>query len=163
MKLHFRIFSFVTVLFLCFATNASASPHPADNNEVLERLHDTFDDAFGYCKIWYYAPTNDMCMDIAIDGLASAVLEMSDARYGSDQKPWTLIKDMALLMNDYVLWMFEGMGRSDLAFSLSIVNDDIYIRNDRSQSNYQAILSVRNSKVWFDLLSELEFLRYFEN
>lgn len=168
MKKIFCILSFTLAILLLFTVTASADGFEtkaknADNEEIISALNTLLSDSAGYCKVWYYKPTNTMCADIAFDGLATFVLSAVDAGYGAEYKPWVIFKEAMMLLNDYVLWMFESMGRTDLAFSLSVVNDDMHIRNDYNKSSYTTILSVRNNNIWFDLLSELEFLRYFEN
>ena len=130
MKKIFRILSFTLAFILFFTFSASADGFAekaknADNEEIISALNNLLSDSADYCKVWYYKPSNTMCADVAFDGLASFVLSSVDAGYGAKYKPWVIFNEAMMLLNDYVLWMFETMGRTDLAFSLSIVNDDM--------------------------------------
>lgn len=153
------------LLFLTVSVSAFAESFivPTEDEEILLMMNRiALASTFSYEKLWYYKPTNSICMDFAEDGFASAVLEMLERGYDETYKPWAEFKEVMFQTYQSIVDFCADSGRYDVDVSLSFVNDDIYMRNDDSNLSATTFLSFRNGEVWFDLLHELSmFDTYF--
>ena len=177
MKKNLRIISLLLVLFLCFSSavmaeeiqerdttkNSSANARVADTATIIAKLDNVFEESFDYHKVWYYQPLNCICIDIAVNGFAEVMPMMIEEKCDSEFEAWVQFKEGAMQMYNDLLDSFEQYGRDDLTLALAFVNDDIYIREDENKLSYMTFLEIRDNEVWFDLLFELEWMRYFED
>ena len=140
-------------------TSAESIAFPASENDIIGLFEETMKPEYDYLKIWYYQPLNCICMDVAIDGTAEIISALLEQGYDETYKPWFDYKNGQITLYNAILDVFRQVGREDLNLSFSIVNDDIYIRNDDSKLSATTFLTIRNGEIWFDLLYERSMLR----
>lgn len=152
----------LALLVLCFAVPAYAesSIFPTEDEELLLIMNQiALASSFSYEELWYYKPTNTICMDFAEDGFAAIVSDMLEQGYDETYEPWAEFKEVMFQTYKSIIDFCADSGRDDVNVALSFVNDDIYMRNDDSNLSALTFLSFRNGEVWFDLLYERSMMK----
>ena len=132
---------------------------PMSEDDIIAWLETQLSPSYDYLKIWYYQPSNCICIDVASNGLAGIVSAYLEQGYDDTFTPWVNYRNGQMVLYNVILDVFRQVGREDMSLSFSIVNDDIYIRNDDSRLSATTILSIRDGEVWFDLLYERSMLK----
>ena len=145
------------LLTLTFSVPAFADSFivPTEDEDILLIMNQiALASTFSYEKLWYYKPTNSICIDVAEDGFASSISELLEQGVDETYEPWVEFKEGMFDAYKSIMYYCASTGRDDVNVSLSFVNDDIYMRNDDSNLSALSFLSFRNGEEWFDLLRE---------
>ena len=145
------------LLVLCFAVPACAeSVIPADDDDITIMLEEAFSEmGLDYCNVILNREKGMFVIDMAIDGLTQSVIAFKFLGFDETYEPWAQCRTSLEQMHSYVLNLFKTVGREDLRLILNMVNDDVYLREDYENIQYNPLLSVGIfGNVHVDVMSE---------
>ncbi len=135
---------------------------PTENEDILLLMNQiALASDFDYEKLWYYQPTNSVCIYVAEDGFAAVIAELLEQEVDETYEPWVEFKEGMTQAYESIIKFCAESGFEDVDVTFSFVNDDIYMRNDDSNLSATGILSFRNGELWFDLLFERSMTRLY--
>ena len=145
------------VLSLSFSVSAFAESFiiPTEDEEVLcfmNRIALTSD--FSYERLSYDDERHTIYIDFSEYDFASTISALLDQGYDETCEPWVEFRESMFEIYKAIIRLCAASGRNDVNVILNFLNDDIYIREERSVLPDSTFLSFRNGEVWFDIMQE---------
>ena len=135
---------------------AESAVIPADDDDITIMLEEAFAEiGLDYCNVILNSEKEMFVIDMAIDGLTQSVIAFKYFGFDETYEPWAKCRTNLQQMHRFVLDMFKSVGREDLRLILNMVNDDVYLREDYENIQYNPLLSVGIfGNVHIDVMSE---------
>lgn len=134
----------LVLLVLCFAVPACAeSAAVPSDDDVKIMLEETFAEiGLDYCNVILNREKGMFVVDMAIDGLTKSVIAFKYFGFDETYEAWANCRTSLEQMHSYALSKIKAVGREDLRLILNMVNDDVYLREDYENIQYNPLLSV---------------------
>lgn len=156
MKKLLCVVSLFLVLLFAVPACAESAVIPADDDDVKIMLEEAFSEiGLDYCNVILNREKGIFVIDMAIDGLTKNVLAFKDFGFDETFEAWAQCRASLQQMHSFVQNMFKTVGREDLRLILNMVNDDVYLREDYENIQYNPLLTVGVfGTVAFDIMDD---------
>lgn len=129
------------------ATEPVEDPSLYPNQSDLDAIYATFDlmcreIGFDYYNFTHNESNHSIYVEVAIDGLTERLINAREAGNTPSWKPWQQTKLALKELYDAFKNHLADVGRSDLRVSLSVVNDDAFLRGDNGTINFNPLYSI---------------------
>ena len=117
------------------------------NQSDLDAIYATFglmcrEIGFDYYNFTHNESNHSIYVEVAIDGLTERLINARKAGNTLSWKPWQQTKLAINDLYDAFKNHLADVGRSDLRISLSVVNDDSYLRGDNGTISFNPLYSI---------------------